>query len=313
MMAGRTRTVARIAATGLVGLAGVTGLGLVLAGGASAHGAHHVLLADGSTNTPAPTSASFTLNVSLTTGGTTTTVNGSGQVDFANAAASATVTVPPMAPFTTTATTLSADFVGNTVYVSVPASFSSLFGGAQWTSIALPATDTGDVSSGFNAVAGGLGNIQSVLTTLEAHAGTVSDLGTSTVDGGPATGYKVSFDVAKLLADVPELPAGLAAKILAATGPTIPLTLWADAQGRLVQASASDTVTTPTGTTAVAATLDISGYDAPVTIEAPPAAQTKPLPAWMTAMATSMAGKAGHHGHGSLTAHGHWAGHHRPL
>ena len=175
-------------------------------------------------------------------------------------------------------------------------------------SVALPAADAGAVAGAFSAVAAGLGNVQEILAL---HTGTLSSLGSQTIDGVPATGDRASYPVAKLLGAVPGIPAGLISKVVAAVGPTIPLSLWADAQGRVVQLGATDTATAPHGSTATSFTADFSGYDTPVSIVPPPSGQVKPIPASLLEMAGSFVpGLSAVHGsrtgHGDWTGHGHW-------
>ncbi len=249
---------------------------VIAPGTAVAHSAATVRLATATTPAPAR-AADFTLSFTMVSGPTTKTVTGDGQVDFANHAVSAHLTLPAFGRTTTTPTALDVALVSNTAYVQVPAAFSQLAGGAQWLSVALPASATTKVTSGFSQAAAAVADASSIVTTLTAQGGTVTSQANGTLNGSPVHETVVSVDVAKLLATFSELPSGAASKITGATGATVPVKIWANAAGQLVQISFSDTITTGKKSATVAGVISLSAIDGPVTITAPPAAQVKAI------------------------------------
>ena len=224
------------------------------------------------------TSATFTVHASVGGAGGSFEVTGSGQADFAHDAGSATLSLPAP-PSGGSPTPIQAELVGGTVYASVPF-LASFFGGKPWISDALPAADGPAISSGFTQVATEVGDAASIVSVLQAHGASVHSLGSATVNGVAATGQEADVDVAKALAAVPGLPAGLKQGALGAIGASVPVRVWADAQGRLVELSSAVTLDLGRlGSHPVTVTVDVSGYGSPVTIGAPDPAQTAPLPA----------------------------------
>lgn len=103
--------------------------------------------------------------------------------------------------------------------------------------------------------AGNLG----ALADLADAATSTRTVGSEPVDGTPATRYAVTVDPAKLPAEL-RTALGTAA---------IPVDLWLDAKQRPLRVRAS----VPLAGQPVAVTVTFSGYDRPVTITRPPAAQ----------------------------------------
>jgi hypothetical protein len=275
-MARTHRSIVHCATAGLIGLTAVGAASVIATGTAVAHPAAKVHLATATSPAPA-SSADFTLSFTMVSGSTTKTVTGNGQVDFAHHAVSAHLTLPALGSTTTSPTALNAELVSNTAYVQVPAAFSQLAGGAQWISVALPASATTKVTSGFEAAAAAVTDASSIVTTLTAKGGTVTSRSSGVFNGSPVHETVVSVDVAKLLATFSELPSGAAAKITGATGATVPVKIWANSAGQLVQISFSHAITTGKKSATVAGVLSLSDIDGPVTIAAPPAGEVKAI------------------------------------
>jgi hypothetical protein len=111
------------------------------------------------------------------------------------------------------------------------------------------------------------------LEALQGLSGDVEKVGDDTVAGEHATHYRAQIDYAKVAAKLPD-PTSDAAARLRKVG-TVPADVWIDDQDRVVKArfemdggmlgsSASDTVVM---------TMEITGFDVPVDVEAPPADQ----------------------------------------
>jgi len=202
------------------------------------------------------------------------TVTGTGQADLSDGQASIQATLPSLSDLGlpiggTSPTTLDVVVDKGTLYVSIPGVTDLL--GAPWLSFTAPASDGS--AGGAGQLASALGDVPSLVSDLSAY-GTTSSLGTKTIDGTTATGTKVTVDVAKALSGA-NLPKG--AGQAAAAVSTVPVSLWADASGRLVEASTAIDATTTAGSGTLTATVDFTGYGDPVTVTVPPASQTKSL------------------------------------
>ncbi|MGP0029510.1 MAG: hypothetical protein ACLPVF_03285 [Acidimicrobiales bacterium] len=252
----------RLAGAGLVVALGIgVTVGVVSAVGASSRTARGVR----TVSTDAVTTAqfSFTLSVSGLTP-SAITLSGTGEADLADDAASVVVDVPgtvaQLIPGgSSSPEVVDAVLVGNTVYLNVP-SLSSMVG-APWISLALPSQAASAVPGMFTKVATFLADVNSVVSSAETRHATVSPLGGATVDGVQASGEKI----------VAQLPSRVGDHSVTAS-------LWADATNHLVRATVATSVDTPKGPFALTATVDVTGYDVPVTITAPPPSQVKPIP-----------------------------------
>ncbi len=251
-----------IAAFGLVGALGVGALGGFIGSAGAAAGSpkvhKHALSAP-------VTTATFTFSASLS--GLTpaaVTVTGNGQADFTNKAVSLTVNVPAVVAALIPGGTAAPEVVhvvlaGGTVYLEIP-SLAPLVG-APWISVALPSAAT-SAGTGISAkVASALANVTAIVQFAQTHHAGVTSLGTATVDGVQATGSHI-------VATLPHQKAGQ----------TLSANLWADSSDRLVQGSVTVAGAGSLGTIGLAATIDLSGYGAPVTVTVPPSAQVRAIP-----------------------------------
>lgn len=288
------RTVMYATMAGVVALGGVAGAFWI---GGTASGAtgrrqravtQAALSKSISLSTVAPvTTATFNFTVSVTRhSGQVVTATGNGQVDFANQSASGTLTFPSDlglggvgGPTSSTSTT-QAQFVitAGTVYASVPG-VTTLLGGKPWISYALNAKMVAKEPSAFNTAARLLADVGGVLGYVKSHGGTVSSLGSRTINGVSANGYQVQVNVAKTLEAFAPIPRRVVRRAVHVTGATVSATVWEDSSGRLVQASSSvnSAVGAKHGLKNVSATLNVGGYGTPVSIVAPPAASTTAL------------------------------------
>jgi hypothetical protein len=290
-MRGRKRTTTRVMVAGLAGLAGLAVVGGATAAAASAKPSTHIVKADATS--AAPTSVSFSLTGSLTGGSSSVaTAAAVGQVDFTHDALSAQLNLPAgVGPSVGGAGPIRVVMTGGTVYASVPA-LSSLPGGKPWVSFPLPSGSGATIAKGFSRAARSLGDVNRLVSLLQAHHATVKPLGTQTVDGVTASGYEVDLSIPKIMSDLPGVPSSIGQQALG-TARTVPVQLWADPLGRLVRASvAVSRASSSSGPKSVSAQVDFTGYDSPVTIVAPPADQTTPLPSGLLPMISGMLGGA---------------------
>jgi hypothetical protein len=273
-----TRRVKWLASLGLVAVMGV-GATTALATSASAKPKprHHVHTVASAPSPPAST-ASFTFTVSASGIGKTLSsikLSGSGQVDFVNDAVSLAVNLPAsvakLIPGGSAAPeTVNVVLSGGTVYAQVPAL--ATFVGEPWISVALPSSATAAIPGIFTEVGGALGNVNEILAFAKSHHAAVHSLGSSNVDGTSVTGSRVTAQVKRL---------------------SISGVLWANSSGQLVQAR----VSVARRTLDLSAVVNFTGYDAPVTITAPPSSQVRAIP--LSLITTALGGFL-HHGHGAI-------------
>jgi hypothetical protein len=217
-------------------------------------------------------------------GGSGTSVTGA--EDFANKRSETTSTLPG-------AGTIEQRQIGSDIYVKLPRSLTQ----AQlvpkpikpWTHIRL--TDF-PMPAGLASIFGGAGSDpMGYLKLLTSVTSSVTAIGTDDVRGQQSTHYRMTFDAAKIR----KLDAQLGDCGDGGDDPSsdakTPLNVWLDSQGRLTrmqismnQGSSTDTpsgepsASTPqSGSEPGAITFEFYDYDAPVSIEAPPADQTQTI------------------------------------
>ncbi len=244
------------------------------------------------TTTAAPTTAAFNLSVAVDTPSTNYSGSVVGQIDFATAQLAATINVPEgfgtiisaIAPKFASLVPAAVDadtqaqviFSGGTLYLNVAGLF-----GSKW--IGIPFGHTPAASSAFREVAKGLENVK-VLGRLAKHSGgSVTKLGTKSINGIQANGYSTQLALGSLLHVIHVGRGGHIARSLGRTttstlGSALPVQVWAEPSGPVVQLSIN--VTPPAGSpiTSLDVSLSLSSWGAPVTITAPPASDVVSLP-----------------------------------
>ena len=204
------------------------------------------------------TTVSFTFNASVGLAkNINVAVTGSGQADFTNHLASASITLPAgVAKFIPGAGSgpevINIVLSGNTLYVEVPGL--SRLTGTPWISLTLPAQATSVLPHGFATVASFLGNVNEILNFARSHGAKVTALGSSMVDGQSVTGDQITANLHGV-----HLGAQL---FTAASGDLVKAALQAGKGSKL----------------SLTASVDLSGYGAPVSITVPPSSQVKAIP-----------------------------------
>jgi hypothetical protein len=150
----------------------------------------------------------------------------------------------------------------STIYVQLPPSLRS--GSKPWI-LASPSSSNPVIAQLYTTLQQSMqsGSFTSITQYLQG-ASTVHLLGTPTMNGERVGHYKVTVDVTKLPADFPDRQTMIAAGVS-----KIPVELWVDAQGRPAEVSENVTVDGQT----VQANVQLSNYNVPVHISAPPANQ----------------------------------------
>jgi hypothetical protein len=271
-----TRRVKWFASLGLVATLGIGAVaGLATSASAKPRPRHHVHTV-ATTPTVPVTTASFNFTVSVSGIGKqlgSIRLTGTGQADFVSDAVSLAVHLPAsvakLIPGGSGAPeTVNVVLSGGTVYAQVPAL--AMLVGEPWISVALPSSANTTITGVFTKVGGALGDVNEILAFAKSHHASVHSLGSSKVDGTSVTGSRITAKVKRL---------NLAA------------VLWANSADQLVQAR----VTAVLRTLDISAVVNLTGYNAPVTITAPPSSQVKAIP---LSVITSVLGGFIHNGHG---------------
>jgi hypothetical protein len=194
-----------------------------------------------------------------------------GQVDFANHAAELSTSLPG-----TTSSPVHATWVDAQAYVTVPASLSALAGGATALSVPVSTTLRNRISTDLDQSAVAL-TYAHVLLGVLAKGEHQSRAGTRTINGVAAIGTSVTLTLGQLSKVLPGLSTLLTTAGSGVSDQAIPVTVWVDHQGRLVQVTMAGT--SNAAQASFKGTVQFSGYDAPVSITAPPAGSTKAMSA----------------------------------
>jgi hypothetical protein len=238
-------------------------------------------------------SAAFTLSVTADSPGIQSTlISGAGSIDLASHVDRMTASIPMVSSVLGGRTSATVVTDGNGVYLQVPA-LSVLTGGRSWLEASTSAAD----SSGSLALAA-LGDPSRLLGALGSVSGSVTKVGTPRLDGVNTTEYQSTVSLAGLVAGLAHhtqsgASASAAAEVADALGgPTVPVTVWVGADGRVHQLSVSLDLNQPTVSGALhsldpsllgssragagpdlTVTVGLSGYGAPVSVSVPPDAQ----------------------------------------
>jgi hypothetical protein len=263
-----------VALGGAVALGGIVALGIVTLEPATA-------------NTTVATSVSFSVDLWADPPAQTTThFVVQGQMDFVRHTITAAVTVPRTAlrPPSSDASAafwpagdtmnLHTEWIDGHAYMTVPASWSSLVKGARALSLPTSSSARRTIDTALTQSAVALTYARILLDQLTDHHATHM-AHPRTIGGISVTGTRADLTLADLLKLVPELSPTMTRDAATMAGQTIPITVWVDHQGRLIevtmQAARGDTAS-------VSGTVRFSNYDAPVRVKAPTTAAVKPLP-----------------------------------
>lgn len=157
------------------------------------------------------------------------TITGGGQVDFATKAFTASFNAP-------SGGTVKALLLNGTEYLQVPAAARSQIPGHKaWVSVNLNRVSQAKLGASFSQLASvGNDNPTQALSQLQAVSGNVSRMGSATVAGVPATGYRAQLSLMKVAAKVQAKEGAKAAQafrqeIKALGTSTLPVEVWIDA------------------------------------------------------------------------------------
>jgi hypothetical protein len=209
-------------------------------------------LAAAYTNTINAGSAALTFTGDVTEGTAVTHVNGKGQVSFKPPASTVT--------YTGKGTTNEIRSIGDTTYVRIA--------GKGWSKIDTSTMTGGDASSNTTPTMG---------LAFLGGATAASPIGTTTIRGDNATGYRVTVDLNKV-ADAQRTPAEQQiyrslAKVTGAT--TLPVDVWLDSHQRVTRErySVSFAGSGKGSGTKTSTTMDLYDFGSPVKVTPPPHSQ----------------------------------------
>jgi hypothetical protein len=231
---------------------------------------------------PVATSVAFTLNLRVATVKDPVSLLAHGEMDFVHHTITASVTVPPAGLQSDGLAkvgilpgkkdlTLEAEWVGDRAYVTVPPSLDGLIGGASALDFPVTPTESKAVDTALNQSAVALTYAHLLLRDLTGKQH-VQRLSARTVDGVRSTGTRANVTLPELLKLIPELSPAMTNDSGTMGKIEIPVTVWVDGQGRLVEVAMASTKGSPDSVTG---TVRFSHYNSSVDVEPPPASQVK--------------------------------------
>ncbi len=274
---------ARHAARRGLGVRALTGLGALGLGtvtiGATAPSA------DASTPLRVVTTADVKFNLTVAVPGHyVTTLHGSGQIDFVHHNVTLSLDLPAAglhpdervkdgtAVLHTGPIQVKGEWIGGAAYVSIPASVATQIKGAPTASYPMPSALAGDLSTSITQTAVAITYAHLLLDTLVGQH--TRSAGHQTMSGVKVSGTAVGLTLAELLKIVPAIGPVMGTTLAPMTNMTIPVTIWTDSDGRLVQATFSKPKSSATG---LSGTVRFSNFNAPLTLTAPPSGTVHPM------------------------------------
>jgi hypothetical protein len=210
--------------------------------------------------------------------GKTTDVTGAGVIAFSGREADFTVKADGF--------TIEVRLIGSEYYIKLPSAEAALTGGKPWLSLSLAGITK---SNPFSSEVSGIDSGASYLALLKGIS-TVRKVGTSSINGASATEYSATISLSRFVARS-GLSATAVKTVTAELGSngTLPLKLWIDGSGRVVQEQFS-VVSHAAGAAgaAVSVTIGFSDFGTPVNVTAPPASQTENFSKALGGLSTSV-------------------------
>lgn len=218
--------------------------------------------------TQAAESSRFVMDMNVDADGHQVTIHGEGVSAGDGKTGQITMTLPSVG-------TIEERIADGTIYMNFgDLPFASKLDGKHWVAISLDELkqQTGTDLGGL-ADQAGAGGSQQGLEYLQGLSGDVTEVGTDTVAGAPATHYQASIDYSKVAAKLPGSSADAREK-LEKIG-VVPADVWIDGQDRVVKMhmtiDGSAFGGTASGDATAELTMEISDFGVPVDVQAPPA------------------------------------------
>ncbi len=196
--------------------------------------------------------------------GGSSSISGTGSIDFSTGALSATLT----GPLGSSPGTIDVVYASSTVYVQIP-QLSQIDPGKSWLAIDVRSLAKDQQVSGLPTLGA---DPAAALRLLEAQGNKVTPLGASTVDGQSVTGYAIDYNVPAIENDLrnAQLPAADQALINDLKVSNATAQVYIDSSDELVRVSNALGISVAGHSGATTASVDFTDYGAPVSIKAPP-------------------------------------------
>ncbi|HEY1828667.1 MAG TPA: hypothetical protein VGG38_00345 [Acidimicrobiales bacterium] len=260
------RSAARVLGLSALSLSGLGALVLGLA-----------LPAAAQTTTSVVTSASVNMALRLSMPGhSVSDLDAYGQIEFTGHSLAIAVALPETAGRAkgqkAATLDLRGELINGTVYLTLPPSLVPKSDSPN-VYYAVSASTASDFSTALSQTAVAVTYARILLDSL-ATSQALHKLGSRTIDGVRVTGIRTTLSLAQLFKVMPALSPVTQGALTPMANTPIPITAWVDGQGRLVEA----VLTQPKGVrTWIAGTIRFSNFNAPVTVNAPPAASEHPI------------------------------------
>jgi hypothetical protein len=277
-------TVRRVLGRGTRCALGVLGLGTVVTVGAAGLAGAATTTLDGAGKvTPSVITSAhveFALRIALP-GHYVTEMRGNGAIDFTGSAATMTLEQPAsglhanaLAKGTHLPSSgqvvMKGEWVDGAAYLTLPASLAALVDGPTTFSYPVPAATASDITTALSQTAVAVSYAHILVGALGGRL--VGSAGRRTIHGVRVSGTEVDLTLSQLLKVVPALSPVLAASLTPMAHVEIPVTVWVDRKGRLVEATMSQPASARTG---ISGSVRFFEFDAPVTITTPTAGSVR--------------------------------------
>jgi hypothetical protein len=231
------------------------------------------------------TSAAVVFNLTVSVPGHyVTTVRGNGQIDFTHHDVTMSLTLPvtglhsnqrvngKKAVALSGPLQLKGQWIAGAAYVTMPVSLASNIGGAPTASYPVPTSLADDFDTSISQTAVAITYAHLLLDTLVGQH--TRDAGHKTMDRARVSGTSVNLTLSELLKIVPALGPIMGTTLAPMAHLSIPVTIWTDSRGRLVQATFTQPKSAVTG---LSGTVHFSDFNGPVTMTAPAAGSSHPI------------------------------------
>jgi hypothetical protein len=216
------------------------------------------------------------------------TLRGTGLIDFAHEKATVSITLAPgrlhsnqrtrqpVSPLYSEVSTkpiqLTAELIGGSAYVSLPPSVASLIGGAPLATYPMTASLSSDLTTSLTQTSVAITYAHLLVDTLVGQH--TRGAGSQTMGGVRVSGAAVNLTVAELLKIVPAIGPVMGPALDPLTSLSIPVTIWTDSRGRMIQATFTKPKSAKSG---LSGTVRFSAFNAPVSITPPAAGSAPPM------------------------------------
>jgi hypothetical protein len=235
------------------------------------------------------TTAHVAFNITVTLPGRyVASLHGTGLIDFAHDNVAVSMTLAPgglhsnqrttqsQTPMSSAVSTkpvqLTAEWFGGSAYVGLPASVAQQIGGTPLATYPVTPSLGSDLDTSITQTSVAITYAHLLVDTLVGQH--TRGAGRRTMSGVRVSGAAVTLTVAELLKIVPAIGPVMGSALAPLTSLSIPVTIWTDSRGRMIQATFTQPKSAKSG---LAGTVRFSSFNAPVTITRPAAGAASPM------------------------------------